>query len=180
MSAKRDMAQSLPKALVVDDDKLIIAILTDMLDGRFTITTASDGEAAVDALRHDEFDVVLCDHMMPKMTGVEALEHCMKMQPGAARILVTASEKSDDVRDAVNIARVHRVVIKPIREVEVDAAVSAAIRECELENENKRLVFELKKALADLQNREVELEHELTIRTRELKDLTEQLVKARG
>ena len=114
------------KILVVDDDRLTLAMLSDILSGQFDITTAEHGDGAIEALRHNDFVAVLSDHMMPGMTGVEVLAKCQTMQPEAARILVTASENIEDVRDAVNVARVHRAVIKPIREVEIDAAVGPA------------------------------------------------------
>src|SRR5690606_37517079 len=123
---------------------------------------------------------VLCDHMMPGITGVEVLRECMTLQPKAARILVTASENIQDVRDAVNVARVHRVIVKPFRNLEVEGSVRGAIREQDLERQNEYLVEELQHALVKLQERERELERELTLRTEELKEVMDRLMSKDG
>jgi response regulator RpfG family c-di-GMP phosphodiesterase len=174
------VAEPRHKIVVADDDKLIVAMIGDLLSDRFDVLTAHDGDAALEHLKHQQVIAVICDQVMPGVAGVEVLQRCVEMQPSAARILVTASEDPRDIRDAINLARVHRVILKPIREAEIDAAIAGAVRECLLEQENARLIDELKKALADVTRHEAELEHELRVRTEELKELTERLVRAGG
>ena len=162
--------------LIVDDDRLAREMLADVFESDFEIIKAEDGEKALEILKDRSVAAVLCDHTMPKMTGVEVLRTCMEMRPEAVRILVTASEDAKNVRDAINLARVARVLGKPLRPMEVEAVVKGAIREQRLEQENKRLVAELKEAVAQLHEREMELERELNVRTRELKDVMERLM----
>jgi DNA-binding response OmpR family regulator len=58
--------------LVVDDDPEIVAMLTARLGHRgYTITTASDGERALELARREKPDLVLLDVMMPKRSGWE-------------------------------------------------------------------------------------------------------------
>ncbi len=167
------------KLLIVDDDKLVVAMLSDIFRDSYEIFTAYDGAAALEVLRRQSVRAVLCDQVMPKMTGVDVLKECMTLRPDAVRVLVTASDRIQDLRDAVNMARVHRVIVKPVREVEVKGIVDGALREQVLERENARLVGELRAALAELKEREQELEAELTLRTHELKDVMDQLLKQR-
>jgi response regulator RpfG family c-di-GMP phosphodiesterase len=156
--------------LIVDDDNLILTMLKDLLERDFRILTAVNGEHALEILKKEPVAAIVCDHMMPKITGVEVLKQCIGIQPKAVRILVTATESVQDVRDAVNIARVHRVIVKPFRLIEVDGIVKGAVRERDLENENQLL-------LAKLQERERELENELTVRTNELKEVMDRVLK---
>ena len=58
-------------------------------------------------------------------------------------------------------AGIHRVIVKPFRLLEVEGIVKGAIRESELEQQNTRLLAELKQAVDTLQAREKELENEL-------------------
>jgi DNA-binding response OmpR family regulator len=60
--------------LVVDDDPEIVAMLTTRLGHRgYTITTASDGERALELARRERPDIVLLDVMMPKRSGWEVV-----------------------------------------------------------------------------------------------------------
>jgi len=163
------MRRSKRQILVVDDDKLIVSMLSDILSAEFEVVTASDGEGAIELLRSTPVAAVLSDQNMPGKSGVEVLSEALERQPKAVRILVTATDSVKDVADATNLARVHRVVVKPVREVEIAGIVQGAIHEAELEEENRRLVAELRQAVTELQEREVELERELQARNEELR-----------
>ena len=169
------MADNKPRILVVDDDRLQLQVISDLLGPSYSIRTASDGSEAIKALEEETFAAVLSDHMMPDITGVEVLAKCLEKQPGAVRMLVTATDDIKALEASVNVARVHRFVIKPVREAELPAIVTGAIREAQLEAENKRLVEELRVAVDELQAREKELERELTIRTQELREMMAQI-----
>jgi response regulator RpfG family c-di-GMP phosphodiesterase len=172
------MASESRTLLIVDDDNLVLTMLHDIFADSFPVLTAKNGNEAVELLQHHEVTAVLSDHVMPGLSGVEVLGECMRLQPHAVRILVTASEDVGAIRDAVNLARVHRVIAKPIHAVQVEGIVGGAIRERDLQIENERLVGELSTALAEVKEREAELERELQIRTRELREVM-QRVKTR-
>lgn len=62
------------KILLVDDEQSIRAALRDILEYEgYTIDEARDGDEGLDALRQNDYDVVLCDIKMPKMDGLELL-----------------------------------------------------------------------------------------------------------
>jgi diguanylate cyclase (GGDEF)-like protein len=99
-------------------------------------------------------------------------------------VLVTASERISDLKDAVNVARVHRFLSKPIRPVELPNVVAAVIRERALEAENARLLEALEekntlltRALAQVQENELRLEREVEQRTRDLREAISELEK---
>ena len=167
------------RALVVDDDRLSRTMLRDMLSPHLDVKLAGSGQEALEILDREPFAVVISDHIMPGVTGVEVLTRCITLRPQAVRILVTASQNIKDIRDAVNLARVHRVIVKPLHEVEVESIVLGALRERELERENERLVRELREALDSLKAREQELEHELKVRTDELREVMAQVAELR-
>lgn len=126
--------ESTAKILIVDDDPAIRQFLTDALKNSFDVVTAEDGAVALELLESDRFDVVLADQMMPKMTGIQLLEETHKLHPETVRILITASTRLEDARDAVNTARVHRYINKPIRVTELQEILVGALRESALEN----------------------------------------------
>lgn len=62
-------------ALIADDDEKFGQMLASALqEVGFTVTTAIDGEQALDLARSKKPDVILLDIMMPKMIGFEVLE----------------------------------------------------------------------------------------------------------
>lgn len=63
------------KVLLVDDEPLILEILSDVLsEMSLDITVCGNGVKALCALQQDTYDIVLCDIMMPEMNGLD----CMK------------------------------------------------------------------------------------------------------
>jgi diguanylate cyclase (GGDEF)-like protein len=159
-------------------------MLRDLFKRQYEVVTAGSGDDAAELLKEHEVLAVLADHMMPGLTGVELLEKASEMQPDAVRILITASERVDDLRDAVNRARVHRFVSKPLRVMDLRTTVTSAIREMLLEQENRRLVEELseknqrlQKALSEVQNHERKLERVVESRTQELRIAMAELEK---
>lgn len=171
-----------PAILVVDDDPAIVRMLSDALKRKFRVTTAEDGERAWELVMEQAFTAILADHMMPGLTGVELLGRVAKSHPDTIRILATASDNLNDIRSAVNEARVHRYLQKPLRPVELAGIVAGAIRESEMEAENRRLVVKLQHknemlsvALAKVQEHERVLEQQVASRTKELRELVAQL-----
>lgn len=57
------------KVLVVDDEKLIVkGIRFSLEQDNMNVTCAYDGEEALELVKNNEFDVILLDVMLPKLT----------------------------------------------------------------------------------------------------------------
>ncbi|WP_170832684.1 response regulator [Butyrivibrio sp. INlla16] len=64
------------KILAVDDNELNLKVVTGLLERtRMTVDTALSGKTALDLLSKTKYDILLIDHRMPKMDGVELLKH---------------------------------------------------------------------------------------------------------
>ena len=85
------------KILVTDDEKEIRKILKLLLEGRgYTVIEASDGEGAVEALSADpSIDLCIMDIMMPKMSGIEAVERIRNFSTVPVLFLTAKSLDSD-------------------------------------------------------------------------------------
>ena len=80
------------RVLVVDDNKVNLKVLSAYLK-KFDISAdiASSGEEAVEAVRYKEYDLILMDHMMPGMDGVEATGIIRKLDvPWAKKVRISA------------------------------------------------------------------------------------------
>ncbi|MCR5099282.1 MAG: DegV family EDD domain-containing protein [Lachnospiraceae bacterium] len=70
------------KVLVVDDNSTNLLVVKKLLkDTKVQITLAESGKAALECTLQDKFDVILMDHLMPEMDGIECM-HAIKEQAG--------------------------------------------------------------------------------------------------
>src|SRR5262249_60727194 len=95
------------RLLVVDDneDNRYTLIMRLEIEGYSNITVAGDGEAALDLLRTQEFDVALLDVMMPKVDGYQVMQR-LKAE-GALRTVpaIVGSALGDVARLRLGIQR---------------------------------------------------------------------------
>ena len=62
------------KILVVDDDQNMLQLLYTFLRDSYRVTTATNGQEALDMIREKRPDLVMLDYLMPGMNGKETLE----------------------------------------------------------------------------------------------------------
>jgi CheY-like chemotaxis protein/anti-sigma regulatory factor (Ser/Thr protein kinase) len=77
--------------LVVDDELSVARTLRALLGGEHELTLAASGAEALHALANDaipEFDVILCDLMMPGMSGMDLYERIRQLYPGLEQRMV--------------------------------------------------------------------------------------------
>jgi len=102
--------------LVVDDSSTMRRIITNTLRelGLRHITNAEDGDEALEKFRVNDFDLVLSDHKMPRMSGEELLEHIRKGDTNSdvPFIMITAESFRDNVMKAVQLG-VSNYIVKP-------------------------------------------------------------------
>lgn len=87
------MADSLgaDSILVVDDETQVRNVLASFLaEQRFTVHTAASGNEALQYLRSARVAVMLCDIRMPGMSGIELLNHALRIDPDLAVLILTA------------------------------------------------------------------------------------------
>jgi DNA-binding response OmpR family regulator len=85
------------KVLIVDDEEVIRKFLKIHLAKLgYGVTEAADGEQAIELLGKDDFDLIICDIMMPKKNGWEVIKE-VKSSPKTNRIpLIALTAKSED------------------------------------------------------------------------------------
>jgi diguanylate cyclase len=148
--------------LVVDAEPDTTALLRDLLQNDFDITTADSAEAAKQVFMERSVDIVLTDQQLPGQTGVQLLETVCLYSPQTIRILMTGAGKLEDAVDAINCGRVHRYLFKPWNSGQLLHTLRLASRQYQLERSNENLLEELRKFNRKLENkikeRTVELE----------------------
>jgi sigma-B regulation protein RsbU (phosphoserine phosphatase) len=119
-----------PRLLVVDDneDNRYTLILRLEIEGYQDITTADDGEAALELLRTRQFDLVLLDVMMPKVDGYQVLER-LKAEGRLHNIPVVMISALNEVESVVRCIELGAVdyLSKPFDPVLLKARVGASL-----------------------------------------------------
>jgi nitrogen-specific signal transduction histidine kinase/CheY-like chemotaxis protein len=88
-SATPPVAQPLSRVLVVDDDPNVLTALSRVLRHEHQLVPVSNGDDALTLLRDGQrFDAVLCDLMMPGMSGIDLFEQASAHAPDVARRFV--------------------------------------------------------------------------------------------
>lgn len=142
-----------PEILIVDDEHNTREALARYLKGRFSVTTAADGEMAIELLKERNFDLVLTDLRMPNADGMSVLEATRSKADRPLCILLTAYGSIGDAVAAVKQGAFD-FVPKPVKldklEEVIDAALAsrravaapeAAAPETEAAGEESDLVF---------------------------------------
>ena len=119
--------------LVVDDEQIVLVALRETLKREgYDVVTASNGAQALELVEQNIFSVILSDHQMPVMTGLEFFSKVKKVQPDATRILITAVLSLNTVIDAINKGEIYRFIVKPWLREELLATVKNAVQRYEL------------------------------------------------
>ncbi len=101
------------RVLVVDDMKVNQEILKERLRPWKVMTdTAGSGHKAIEAVQKQSYQLILMDHMMPDMSGIEATEQIQKITR-VPTILITADD-SDELDDHYQEYGFQALLHKPI------------------------------------------------------------------
>ena len=108
------MSGNLPRVLFVDDEPMILEAMRRQHHHRYDVTTACGPEEALRIVdENDAFAVVVSDHRMPVMCGVDLLKQIGDASPDTVRIMLTGHADLQIAMDAVNGGHVFRFLMKP-------------------------------------------------------------------
>lgn len=128
-----------PRVLVVDDEENIRHMLDLLLTKEgYQVTTANDGQEALDTLQDKEFDAVLCDLRMPRLDGMQLLAELREQRVEATVIVMSAYADIDDALRAIQ-AGAYDYVAKPFKKDEVLFTLRKAEERQRLRSENATL-----------------------------------------
>ena len=124
--------------LIVDDEESIRSALRRVLRRDYQLSFASSAAEALERLRQERPDVILSDHLMPEMTGLDLLKRCRLLYPNMGRVVLTGQAEMSMVISAINEGSVFRFLTKPWDEDELKLTIHLAVEHA--------------RALADTQN----------------------------
>ena len=129
------------KILIIEDEAAIRRVLKKIISEEsdsYQVEEAEDGLEGIEAIKNNDYDLVLCDIKMPKMDGVEVLEKAKKIKPETPIVMISGH---GDLDTAVNTMRLGAFdyISKPPDLNRLLNTVRNALDRKELVVENKRL-----------------------------------------
>ncbi|MEA2098649.1 MAG: hybrid sensor histidine kinase/response regulator [Campylobacterota bacterium] len=132
------MIKSRFNILVVDDTKINIEILIDLLGDGYNIIPALSGEKAINILQKIDIDLILLDIMMPDMDGFEVCRILKSKEEtqNIPIIFITAKTDEDSIEEAYEIGGIDYIT-KPFKPKELLAKVKREFRLQELTEQSR-------------------------------------------
>ncbi len=118
------------RVLVVDDEKLIVkGIRFSLEQDDMKVDCAYDGEEAVAKASENQYDVILLDVMLPKLTGFEV---CQQIREFSNVPIIMLTAKGDDMDKILGLEYgADDYITKPFNILEVKARIKAILRRIE-------------------------------------------------
>jgi two-component system, response regulator, stage 0 sporulation protein F len=115
------------KVLIVDDAGPVIILCVNVLQSLgYAVRGVNRGEAALDALRLEKYDLMLVDYKMPGMNGLQVFEAARGLQPDLRCMLVTG-HGTPDIIDQATRAGFGSILLKPFSSTELKVGVEKAL-----------------------------------------------------
>jgi DNA-binding NtrC family response regulator len=131
---------SLPTLLVVDDEaSMRRSILRALDEEQCNVLEAASAQEAIAILEKRKVHVLVSDHDMPGMCGLDLLRMVRLRWPSVQRIMVTAANDFTVAVRAINLGEVSRFICKPWQEEELICSVRQAFEQAALDLEVKKL-----------------------------------------
>ena len=123
------------RVLVVDDEKAIVRLCIEILENEgYEVEGAQSGQAAINLVRNQHFDLLLTDFKMPGYDGMETLHAIKEINPEITGVVITGYASMYTAIEAIKTG-FFGFIIKPFTYHELTNAVSQALKRSKLEKE---------------------------------------------
>src|SRR5438876_5025868 len=144
--------------LVVDDEETVRESLASVLEREgYRVIPAESGDEGLRLLKETPgIQLVISDHNMPGMSGIEFLKLVRERYPTVTRIMLTGDPDPQTIIRSINEGEVYRFIKKPWENTLLRVTVYFAFETIQLEDENRRLVAALRRQVDAMRNLERE------------------------
>jgi serine phosphatase RsbU (regulator of sigma subunit)/anti-sigma regulatory factor (Ser/Thr protein kinase) len=153
--------------LLVDDDAYVLESLRMTLfrEGHAVLATTST-EEALKFLHQYPIAVVICDQLLPGMSGSELLKETERIIPDAVRIALTGNSDLSIALEAINIGHVSYFIMKPWDNTTLNQVVLNSLERYRLIRENRSLQNTIIQQHKELEKTHATLRYELQLGAR--------------
>lgn len=118
---------SKPSVLLIDDEPNILELMRVGLEKDYEIETAASAEEATLLTGTRQYDLIVCDQVMPGQNGLEFLMRSAERHPGTRRIMLTGYINPELLSRAVPLAGLSACILKPAHSDELKRAIQKAL-----------------------------------------------------
>lgn len=137
--------------LVVDDEHLILRIISDILTKEgYEVKATSNCDKALQILKESSLSVILTDIRMPEKSGIDLLEKIRTFNPDIPVILMTGFATIETAIKGVQLGAFDYLT-KPLDYNKLKGVIKHAVERYDLLRENRRLLKELQELNANLE-----------------------------
>jgi len=147
--------------LYVDDEPENLIVFSSKFKRIFNVFTAQSAGEGLEVLEKNSIQLVISDHRMPEMTGVQLLEKVRDKHPDIIRIILTAYTESEDIIDAINKGGVYYFIKKPWVGEELHALLDKSLSFYNLRERNRELIHRLYTSINELEMFYYRISHDL-------------------
>ncbi|NOZ08217.1 MAG: response regulator [FCB group bacterium] len=138
------------KVLVVDDDRMITELLLTYLPQfNFEVTAYTNSQKALDAIKENQYDIVLTDLVMPIVSGMEIVKAVSETGFDTQIIIATGFATAESAIKAVRYG-VYDYIRKPFTPSEIRVVLSRAVEKLRIMRDNIRLQARIEKMLSNV------------------------------
>ena len=117
------------KALVVDDSEINVKLASRyMQQFNFTVSTALNGKDCIELVRTNDFDIILIDHMMPEMDGVETVKVLQTLGKELPPIVALTANNYDGIKEDFIRKGFANYIQKPLNFKELSKVINNTFR----------------------------------------------------
>ncbi|HHW67838.1 response regulator [Defluviitalea raffinosedens] len=138
------------KILIADDEQIVLDSLQFVIGKNFKdaeiVSSVYSGKEAIEDADKYRPDIVIMDIKMPGINGIEAIEEIKKSNPDTKFILLTAFDKFDYAKQAINLG-VSEYLLKPVNKTKIVQTLKKVMDEIDLEREKKNKELEIREKM---------------------------------
>lgn len=141
------------RVLLVDDEEDFLNVLAERLEARkLLVSTALNGEQALECLKQEDVDVVVLDMLMPGRSGIEVLREIKLMKPLVEVILLTGHATVQSASEGMRLGAYY-YLMKPVDMKKLMETIAGAYKR-KAEQEERIRQAEIERILAGGQDSE--------------------------
>lgn len=113
--------------LICDDEEGVRESLKLILEKDYALTSTMDGFGAIEKAKQKQFDLIILDIKMPKLTGVDTLKELKKVSP-QIKVIIATGYKSAEIVKEVSTLGANDYIMKPFETKEVLSKITRLLK----------------------------------------------------
>ena len=110
------------RILIADDERSFVEPLSDRLIQKGNqVDSAYNGLSALELIKTNRYDIILLDHNMPELTGLELVKYVRKNKVDDKIVMITGYTEID--KSFMEVIGVDEYLTKPVKLTDIDAVI---------------------------------------------------------